>query len=101
VRDIFIDGNAHKAKVEFENHHHGHCVVITVYDGNEKYFKSKVFCQYSDEFRYTKVTEMSSAARLDDAWRIFKQYYPFGKLTELADGGGGTIILYWRVDDQT
>ncbi len=67
MRDILIDGNAYKAKVEFEKHHHGHCVVITVYNGKVKYFKSKVLSVYADEYRYAKVTEMSNAARLDDA----------------------------------
>jgi|GEM_PF-3285694 len=73
---------------------HGISVLVSIFDGNKKYFESKVNCSLSSVHTHDRIAKLTDEELLSEAWQIFKSGYPFDKLKECV-AAGLVVMLNW------
>ena len=91
---IEIDNKQYTAMLSQIESPNGISVLVSIFDGKEKHFESKVNCSLSSVHTHDRIAKLTDEELLSEAWAIFKSDYPFDKLEECSSSEL-VVMLNW------
>ncbi|MEZ4528500.1 MAG: hypothetical protein R2941_21510, partial [Desulfobacterales bacterium] len=95
LHSLRISDEEYEAKLSIGKWKFGPCVLVTVFNKGEVFFRSKVLCSPESK-HFGRVSGLSNSKLVSESWELFNSKYPFEKLKEVIKNDL-MVIVGWPV----